>query len=261
MRQILLFVFCAATFARAQVPAGTPIRLMLLKEISSSTSMPGDLVPLVVTHDIEVDGKVLIAEGTMAFAKVSWSRREGALSAAIFDKPARLCLTLDHLKDLDGHEINLSPQPGKHTDLSITREMTAKVSDKDPTEYASSWRTSSTRPPMAKVHDLFTDTANSMTEKEAEVLIQHNVQMPFVQEAIRTGTFGLTVNFIRDIKHGHAFEVLLSLSPATRPALMAIRAFREFGKVSSGVRNYISGRFKGRNIKGAVGVELTVYAG
>src|SRR3569832_1581552 len=113
MGRVLLLLACLVSLARADVPAGTPVKLMLLKEISSHASMPGDLVPLVVTQDVEVDGKVVIPEGTMAFAKVCQSRREGALSAPVFDKPARLSLKLEHLRDAEGNEVKLRPKPAK----------------------------------------------------------------------------------------------------------------------------------------------------
>lgn len=261
MRRLLLFIACFASLARADVPAGTPIRLMLLKDISSSSSFPGDLVPMVVTQDVEVGGRVIIPEGSMAFGKVSWSRREGALSAPLFDKPARLCISLEHLRDLDGNEVKLRPMPGKDSDLQITREMTAKASPAQTQEFEYAWGDPKARPVMEKVHHLFNDSATSLTEKEAEILIQHNVAMPVVQQAIKNGTFGVVINLIRDIKHARMFEVLLNINPTTRPAMAALRAVRELSRLCGGIGTYIEGRFKGRNIRAAAGVELTVYAG
>ncbi|HVT14508.1 MAG TPA: hypothetical protein VHE55_19765 [Fimbriimonadaceae bacterium] len=261
MRWLLVAVACLASFARGQVPQGTTVHLMLLKEISSTSSHIGEVVPMVVTEDVVVRGKVMIPEGTMAFAKVSQCRREGALSAPVFDKPARLWLSLEHLRDVDGHEVKLSARPNRLTDLQLTRDIKVKASAAQTKEFEEALENPTSRPVMQKVRNLFSDTAVSLSEGEAEVLIQHNVEMPVVKEAIRTGVFGEVVDFIRDIKHAHMVEVFMSLNPATRPALTAIRAVRELGRLSGGLGDYIEGRFKGRNIRCAVGVELIVYAG
>jgi hypothetical protein len=216
---------------------------------------------MVVTQDVEVDGKVMIPEGTMVFGKVTQTRREGALSAPLFDKPARLCLSLEHLRDVDGKEIKVRAKPDKEGDLQITREMTVKATAKEFEEYETAWGDTKARSVMQKVQRLFTDNATSLSVKEAQVLIEHNVAMPVVQQAIRDGLFGEAMGFIRDIKKGRVIEAFLRISPTTRPALVVIRAVRELGRLSGGIGNYIGGRFKGRNIRCGAGVELTVYSG
>jgi hypothetical protein len=257
----VLGLICLTSLASAQVPKGTPIHVMMLKEVSSSGSYPGDLVPLVVTADVEVDGRVLIPEGTMAFGKIGQTRREGALSATVFDKPARLWITLEHLRDVDGNPVKLQARPDKSADLQITREMTAVTTKKQSDEIQMAWGDPKARSVMEKVHKLFTDSAVNLSVKEAEVLVAHNVEIPIVQQAIRDGLFGQVMGIINDLRRGRALEALLSVTPVTRPALIAVRAVRELGRLSGGIGNYIGGRFKGRNIRCPSGVELTVYAG
>jgi hypothetical protein len=261
MRWSLLLIACLTSLASAQVPKGTPIRLMLLREISSNSSMPGDLVPLVVTQDVEVDGRVLIPEGLMVFGKVAKTRREGALSAPVFDKPARLSVTFEHLRDVDGREVKIQPRVGTNGDLQITREMTVRPNGEESREIETAWQNPQARSVMEKVRRLFVDGTTTLTKKEAEILISHNIQLPVVQEAIRIGAFDRVTGFISDIKKGRTIEAFLSLTPATRPALLAIRAVRELGRLSGGIGNYVGGRFKGRNIRCCAGVELTVYSG
>jgi hypothetical protein len=261
MWRAILFFACLTSIGFAQVPPGTPIRLVLLRDISSGSSMLGDLVPLLVAEDVEVDGQVTITEGTMAFAKITQCRREGALSATVFDKPARLAVKFEHLRDVNGREVKLQPKPGKDGDLQITRELTVHSNRGESKDIESAWQNPQARPVMEKVQRLFSDAATSITKKEAEVLISHNVQLPIVQEAIRTGVFDRVTGFIRDIKRGRTIEAFLSITPTTRPALLAIRAVRELGRLSGGIGNYIGGRFKGRNIRCSAGVELTVYSG
>lgn len=234
---------------------------MLLKEISSTSSFVGEAVPLVVTQDVTVKDRLMIPEGTMVFAKISQCRREGALSAPVFDKPARLWLSFEHLHDIDGHELKIRARPNRDGELQLTRSMSVKASAAQSKEFEMALENPTSRSVMHKVQNLFTDSAVSLTEKEAEVLIQHNVEMPVVQEAIRTGVFGDVVDMIRDIKHVRLVEAFMNFNPATRPALTAIRAVRELCRLSGGIGSYLEGRFKGRNIRCAAGVELIVYAG
>jgi hypothetical protein len=261
MRCLILLLGLLSAIARAQVPRGTAIHLMLLKDISSTASMVGDVVPLVVTEDIEIEDHLLIPEGTMLFAKVVQSRREGALSAPLFDKPARLAIGLGHLRDMDGREVKLLPTPKREGNLEIKRELTVKPNSAQSKEFEMALGNPESHSAAQKLRALFSDAATSLSEKEAEILIQHNVRMPIVQEAIRTGAFGRVVHFIRDLKRGHLVDAALVVAPLSPPAMLAVRAVRELCRVSGGISGYIEGRFKGRNIRCSAGVEFTVYAG
>lgn len=259
---LVLLVLMLAQWGAAQtVPKGTPIKLMFLKEISSSGSYPGDVVPLVVSEDVVVRGEVLVPEGTMAFAKVTQSRREGALSAPLFDKPARLAIQFEHLRDAHGNVVRLCPKPHKEGQLDITREMTVVPDAEETKELEMLWDNPEARPVMEKVRRLFVDSTTHLTQKEALILIEHNAPIPAVQEAIRSGFYGDVVSFIDDLKRGRTLEALLKLNPVTRPAYLAVRAVRQLGRLSGGVGSYIEGRFKGRNIRCPAGVEITAYAG
>lgn len=234
---------------------------MILKEISSNSSMLGDVVPFVVTEDILVEGRVVIPEGAMAFAKVSQCRREGALSAPLFDKPARLAIKFEHLRDVDGNIVRLVPKPGKEGDLQFTREMTVSPTKQESEVFAMAWENPEARSVLHKVRRLFVDSTMNLTEKEAMILARNNIKIPALQQAIRDGLFGEVAGFINDLKKGRTLEALLRLTPVTRPAYLAVKAVRELGRLSGGVGSYIGGRFKGRNIRCVPGVEITAYVG
>jgi hypothetical protein len=262
MKRLVLLLACLASIATAQVPKGTPIRVMLLKDISSASSRVGETVPFVVTEDVTVGGRVAIPEGAMVFGHISQCRREGALSAAVWDRPARLCVEFEHLRDLEGHQVDLWPKAKMAGELQVTRELTViPESKQEEQSLRLAWEDQKARPAIDKLRHLFHDQAASLTQHEAETLIEHNVQLPFVQQAIKAGLFDTVTGFISDLKHGRALEALLKLTPATRPAAVAFRAVRELCRVSAGAGRYIDGRFKGRNIHCPAGVELTVYAG
>lgn len=244
------------------IPRGTPIHLMLLREISSGGSNVGDLAPFVVTDEVRLEGKTALAEGAMVFAKVSQARGEGALSAPLFDRPARLCLRFESARDLEGRKIPIWPTAKSDGELQITREMTiVRHSPEEDHAFMLALDNPETKPIMERLRRLFTDQATSLTEKEAQVLAAHNIPIPFVQAAIRAGTYGIVKDFIANLKRGRPLEAVLGLTPATRPALLAVRAVRELGRLSGGLGGYLGGWLKGRNIVARPGVEIDVYAG
>lgn len=261
-----LFVLCAligiAQTPLSPIPKGAPIHVMLLREISSGGSNVGDLVPFVVTDDVKVGDETLLAEGAMIFGKISQARGEGALSAPLFDRPARLCIRFEDGRDRERRKIPIWPTPEGGGELQITREMT--VVDHSPEEdraFMLAMENPQTKPIMERLRKLFTDKAVSLSEKEAQVLAAHNIPIPFVQAAIRAGPYGIVKGFIADLKRGRPIEAVLGLTPATRPALLAVRAVRELGRLSGGIGGYLGGWLKGRNIVARPGVEITVYSG
>ncbi|HTQ10392.1 MAG TPA: hypothetical protein VMI31_10000 [Fimbriimonadaceae bacterium] len=259
-RAFLVLLGCLWIGAHAEVPQGTAVHVMVLKDISSSASRIGETVPLVVTRDIVSEGRIVVPEGSMVFAEVSQCRREGALSAPFFDKPARLALRLEHLRDIDGNAVDLAPEPGKSGDLKITREMTVRPTAAQSKAFEEAFDDPKSRSVMHKIHDLFTDTAVSLSIKETEILAAHNVDIPMVQAAIKAGVFDRLIAFIHDIRHKRTVNALIDLIPLSRSAHIAVEALQELGRLSGGISNYVEGRFKGRNIRCPAGVELTVYA-
>ncbi len=256
--------FLVGQAAMAQVRPGTPIRLMILRDLDSGGSMRDEVVPMVVSGDVYSDGRVVIPDGTMAFAKVCAVRREGALSAPLYNRPARLSIEFQHLRDAEGNVVRLYPTAGNSTDtvFEITREVTkASPTKEDRDAYQFIFDNPQGKSVMAKIHKLFSDEKATFTEKEATTLIKHNVPLPFVQQAISNGLFSQTIGFIKDLRAGRPIQALMSLTPATRTAMIALRAVRDLGKLNAKVSHYIDGRFSGRNIHCPAGTEITVYSG
>lgn len=60
------------------IPAGSEIKLRLKKDISSRTATKGDLIPMVVTHDLFIDRNILVmTQGGIVSANVKNVRRGG----------------------------------------------------------------------------------------------------------------------------------------------------------------------------------------
>ena|SRR5438876_1148708 len=59
------------------VPDGTPLTVITLEEISSKTASEGDALTFKVDDDVVVNGRVVIAKGTIAKGTVSEVQKSG----------------------------------------------------------------------------------------------------------------------------------------------------------------------------------------
>lgn len=82
--------------------AGTPITLVVSKEVNSSTHKEGESFPLTVLNDVKIGDTVVIPRGTPASAEITWRTGKGA-----FGKSGKLEFSLRYI-DLDGRHIPVS---------------------------------------------------------------------------------------------------------------------------------------------------------
>lgn len=61
------------------VPPGTPLRLMVLREINSRTARAGDRFKLRVNEPVFIDGKTVIPVGAVAWGEVVSTEKNGAV--------------------------------------------------------------------------------------------------------------------------------------------------------------------------------------
>lgn len=81
------------------VPAGTPIRVMVLTEVSSSTAKPGYRFKLRVDEPVFVDGKPIVPVGTIAWGEIVSTEHNGAVG-----KAGKLTARLLYLDLPQGHQ-------------------------------------------------------------------------------------------------------------------------------------------------------------
>ncbi len=90
----------------AQLIKGTPVRLMVTKEVDSHTARPGDRFKLRVDEAVKVDGAVVIPVGTTAWAEVVSASDTGAAGGS-----GRLGARLLYI-DAPGGQVPLSGTKG-----------------------------------------------------------------------------------------------------------------------------------------------------
>lgn len=77
MSIVLSFALLAAE--ALTLPAGTPVPLATVPELSSKTSRKGNPVPLVTSADVTIAGQVVIPRGTPAMGEIGDMRAKGVL--------------------------------------------------------------------------------------------------------------------------------------------------------------------------------------
>lgn len=261
----LLVALIAALGAAQNLPRGTEIRLVLLKDLNSGGSVLGEEVPFMVARDIVVGDRVIIPEGTLVAAEVKQVRREGALSAAVFDKPARLAVEFSTVEDIDGNRVVLKSRlNGKQQQLyHFTRDNTKIPKVDDDTEGI--YRTSE----GLKVGQLLTDAIKGARSPDDLV---SNLQTAAVMDVARRLKLFNTVDLIR---HKRILDLVSFAAQLSTPGLQTLlgaraalgagktvyRAFKEVAHITTHFPNFLSRKFGGRNINAPMGVELSVFVG
>lgn len=117
----LWFVGGKIPFHQADIPSGTPVELRLLEEVSSETAQTGQVVKLLVTNNVVVDGAVVIPRGAVAELVVT----EAQAGTHAFRR-AKLDIELRSVKAIDGSSIPIVP-------FDPERDLTSGDVDQDAT--------------------------------------------------------------------------------------------------------------------------------
>lgn len=257
---LFLTVLCVG-----QVPHGTELKLVLLKELNSGGSVVGEDVPMAVAEDVVADGRVVIREGTLAIGKVKQARREGALSASVFDKPARLAIELQHTWDVNGRLIKLkSKLNGRDQQLfSFNRDNTKipRLADRQSQEVL--------RQPKSR--QAVEVLVNSLRGVRSEADLLKNVERAAVLEVARALKLSNTVELLlsnRLVELANlgltlskpGFAAVLGARAAVSTVQVVFRAAREVARIATHFPGFLSRKFGGRNINAAIGLEFSAFA-
>lgn len=252
--------------ALAHVPSGTEIRLVLLKELNSGGSVVGEEVAMAVAEDVRAGGQVVIAEGTLAFGKVKQARREGALSASVFDKPARLAIELSHSYDVHGRRIPLKGRlNGKEQQLyAFNRDNTKipRLADRRAEEALK-------QPETRRAAEVLVDAIRGVrTEQD----LLKNLQRATILEVARALRLQNTVDLLLSnrltdlVNFGAALQrpglaTVFGARAAVGTVNIVLRSAREIVRIGSQLPGFLARKFGGRNINAAIGLEFSVFAG
>lgn len=106
----------AAALAAAQdgevvLPDGTELNVVTIEEISSKTAVEGDALTFKVDEDVKVNGKTVIAQGTLVKGEVSNSKKSGRMG-----KAGALSIRILSTETVDGQKVKLRASKGREGD-------------------------------------------------------------------------------------------------------------------------------------------------
>lgn len=261
-----VLVLVLTAFGAAQnLPRGTEIRLVLLKDLNSGGSVLGEEVPFMVARDIVVGDRVIIPEGTLIAAEVKQVRREGAFSATIFDKPARLAVEFSTVEDIDGNRVVLKARlnGGQQQLYHFNRDNTKIPKVDDGTEGI--YRTSE----GLRVGQLLVDAVKGArsvddivrnAQTNAVMEVARRLKLFNTADLIRHKRFLDLVNFAAQLSTP-GLQTLLGARAALGAGKTVYRAYKEIAHITNHFPNFLSRKFGGRNINAPMGVELSVFVG
>ncbi len=100
------------------LPDGTEVKLTTIEEISSKKAVQDDTVTFKVSEDIKIDGKVVIAKGTIAKGIVTNAKKKGMMG-----RSGELSIRVESTETVDGQKIKLrsakSGEGGDNTTSTI----------------------------------------------------------------------------------------------------------------------------------------------
>ncbi len=264
MKWLAIFGFgFIATMCPAQsLPRGTEIRVMLLRQLNSGGSVLREEVPLMVMEDVKIGNRTIIREGTLTVAKVKQVRREGAFSAIVFDKPARLAIDLSTIRDERGDDLKLAAKMnGKDRQLFQFNRENTKIKREADIEGALG------RANGLKAGQMLVDAlrgAQSIEDIDNSVIrtalleLAHGLRFGNIYELAKDRRLSDLVAFGALLaKPGLA--TALAIPNVVSVGLLTIRAVKEIAKIGRHLPNFLSRKFGGRNINATIGLEFSVF--
>lgn len=93
------------------LPDGTELTVITIEEISSKTAAEGDALTFKVDEDVKVNGKVIIARGTLVKGEISNAKKSGRMG-----KAGALSIRILSTTAVDDQKVKLRASKGKEGD-------------------------------------------------------------------------------------------------------------------------------------------------
>lgn len=237
------------------------IKLTLLRPLESGKSKVNANVPFVVATDVvDGSGAVMIAKGSYAVGTVVASRAEGPLSAAVFDRPARLAIRFDFVFDAQGNPLPIVASRQKPKEpLRLSRDYTAAEFDADQ-RVAQELKDAKHRQLLEKLVSVLSEGGFNPTKTEAADLerILANLELQETAGIIREGKLQELLATMRRLTNARTSRTLLA-NTSFKAVPSALNAVSEVVKLGTRGVGFLKGRLKGRNIRAFPGCDFTAF--
>lgn len=263
---ILLFVVFALLAGcakkepeRSVLSKGTSVRLMLLKELHAGRESVGSPVQFLLMEDVrDAKGRLLMKKGSPVSAKVSRSRGEGTLSGAM-NQPARLNITFDQTKAVDGTQVLLSADKGgaRDAEYEFTRANTGIPGKSRSME--SALDDEERRQLLVRLAEMISENrdGNLSNDPRSEELVRglaDQLGLSDTRALDAKGDLDKATGLLGQVSSGRIdLDLLMSASLGTVNSLI------ELTQVAAFAVNRVGGMLKGRTIRAHFGTEVTAY--
>ena len=106
------------------VPEGTPINVVVAKEVTSKEAKPNDPVEFTIAEDLVINGQVVVRKGTLAIGSVINAEKRGYLG-----KSGKLAVQVESTTTSDGQRLKLRAAKGREgDDKTVSTAMLAGIS-------------------------------------------------------------------------------------------------------------------------------------
>lgn len=235
---------------------GVEVPLVLLTPLESGGSEEGKEVKLVAAENVKVDGKIVIAQGAIATAKVTKSR-SGTLVGALTNMPARLEIELNDVKTVDGKTVKIRPhaigEPFEFTQANTKPEEKGTAVDLVGDEGARSLISALARQ-IATGQEMSSEDKLKADSQLKGLAKRYGLENT---EAFFRGSPAAKKSDVPSLLESVQKGDLRGLTGVD--ALLAIRAAGEIVDIGSSLDRSLRGMFKGSNINARVGTPVTAY--
>jgi hypothetical protein len=101
----------AAAAGGVVLPDGTELTVVTTEEISSKTAVEGDALTFKVDDDVKINGKTVIARGSIVKGEISNSKKSGRMG-----KGGQLSIRILSTEAVDGQKVKLRASKGREGD-------------------------------------------------------------------------------------------------------------------------------------------------
>ncbi len=231
---------------------GTPVHLILLKQLESGVDDVGTSFPMMVSQDItDSSGNVLVPKGTSVEGRVTWSRREGTLGS-LTQSPARLDYQLGPLKAVDGQTVGLCSNVKGETTFRFDRSNTGRIAESGKLEQIMS--EPGGKEALQQVVDLFSSNAPSALTPDGQERLKKAIEELGLNDAnncVQKNQLNSVPTLMAELRNGASVAALASGGAAT-----AVGAVTELADVCGQVQSRLGGMLHGRNILAFVGTPV-----
>lgn len=239
-----------------KLEAGTPVKAILMKELTSGGTNEGEDAPLMVSEDVkDAKGRVLVPKGSVVTSKVTWSRSEGTLGS-LLNQPARLKIKIENLKAVDGALVKLSAEKGKFEEFELNRENTGRITASEQLEKVAGDKSNDLA--LEAVRDLFEKgegaKLDSPETRQKLAAIAQELGLPTTTKVMQENQVAKVTDLVQQIRRGTSLANLANGGSAS-----LVDAAIELAGVAGQIGDRLGRIVGGRNIRAYVGTPVQVY--